>query len=274
MDYYCGSGHTKLDQYRPRSPFTDSVGQRAKVRSAGTRYRREVQLSVEGSNNVQWSPADGLSCVDCNEPIAAPRQTTTYTVSTESCFGTTVQTQITVVVQNPPSLTLTNSGNVLQGEEILMTAVSSDPDALITWYANGEVVCEDCSELIAQPTISLVYLVTVENEFGCVNSDEIYIEVEDGCSYSNFEVPNIISPNGDGSNDYFKIKYEGISDISLLRIYNRWGELIFETKNVETLWDGTFRGEKLNPGVYVYYFEGHCLDDKLFTKTGNITILK
>ena len=48
----------------------------------------------------------------------------------------------------------------------------------------------------------------------------------------------------------------------------------FETQNIETLWDGTYKGEKLNPGVYVYYFEGHCLDNKPFTKTGNITLLK
>jgi len=215
-----------------------------------------------------------LSCVDCVDPVASPRETTTYTVTAESCLGTTTQTQVTVVVNNPPSLTLTNNTSLIQNEEIKLTAVSSDPDALITWYVNGEVVCEDCSEIVAEPTVSLVYLVTVENEFGCINSDEIYLEIEDGCSYSNFEVPNIISPNGDGANDFFKIKYEGVNDVSLLRIYNRWGELIFETNNIETLWDGTFKGQKLNPGVYVYYFEGHCLDNKPFTKTGNVTLLK
>ncbi len=237
-------------------------------------FGEEVQLLVEGSSNVSWSPAEGLSCVDCTNPIANPRETTTYTVSAESCLGTTTQTTVTVVVNHPPSLTLSSDASVVQNEAITLSAVSSDPNALITWYVNGEVVCEDCKEYRAEPTVSLAYLVTVENEFGCINSDEIYLELEDGCSFSHFEVPNIISPNGDGSNDYFKIKYEGVNDVSLLRIYNRWGELIFETKNIDTLWDGTYRGEKLNPGVYVYYFEGHCLDNKLFTKTGNITLLK
>jgi gliding motility-associated-like protein len=237
-------------------------------------FGEEVQLSIEGSNNVRWYPEEGLSCVDCTDPIANPRETTVYTVTAEGCLGTTALTTVTVFVNHPPSLTLTNNTSLLQNDEITLTAVSSDPNALITWYANGEIICEDCNEWTAEPTVSLVYLVTVENEYGCINSDEIYLDIEDGCSYSHFEVPNIISPNGDGANDFFKIKYEGVADVSLLRIYNRWGELIFETKDIETLWDGTFRGEKLNPGVFVYYFEGHCLDNKLFTKTGNITLLK
>ena len=234
----------------------------------------EVQLTVEGSSSVQWFPETGLSCVDCVDPIATPTETTTYIVTAEDCLGTTSQTEVTVTVNHPPSLTLSNNASIVQNEEITLSAVSSDPNALITWYVNDEIVCEDCTELTAEPTVSLVYQVTVENDFGCINSDEIYLEIEDGCSYSNFEVPNIISPNGDGANDFFKIKYEGVSDVSLLRIYNRWGELIFETRNIETLWDGTFKGEKLNPGVYIYYFEGHCLDNKPFTRTGNITLLK
>ena len=61
----------------------------------------------------------------------------------------------------------------------------------------------------------------------------------------------------------FEIRYEGVSDVSLLRIYNRWGELIFETSDIGSdKWDGTFRGKPLNPGVYVYYLEGTCLNDQ------------
>ena len=91
---------------------------------------------------------------------------------------------------------------------------------------------------------------------------------------TNSEIPNIISPNGDGNNDLLEIKYEGIADINVFRIYNRWGELIFETNNPDTKWDGTFNGKPLNPGVYVYYLEGRCLSDEPFTIIGNVTVLK
>jgi len=116
--------------------------------------------------------------------------------------------------------------------------------------------------------------VIVEDEFGCTNSDNVDVNVNDACSFSNFEIPNIISPNGDGYNDYFEIQYEGVEEVSMLRIYNRWGELVYETNDIEKHWDGTFRGKPLNPGVYIYYMEGLCLDNAPFTKTGNITILK
>ena len=118
------------------------------------------------------------------------------------------------------------------------------------------------------------FLVVVEDENGCSNSDVIDVNINDGCSYSKFEIPNIISPNGDGYNDEFEIKYEGVNEVSSLRIYSRWGELVYETNDISIYWDGTFKGQSLNPGVYIYYMEGLCLDNEEFTKTGNVTILK
>jgi gliding motility-associated-like protein len=237
-------------------------------------FGEEVQLFVEGSDNVRWSPSEGLSCDDCTNPIADPRVTTTYTISAESCMGTTTETSITVVVNNPPSLTLSTNNDVLPGEEIILTAASSDPNAIITWYHNGEVICENCLEYTVGPSLNMSYMVVVEDENGCSNADVIDVNINDACSLSNFEIPNIISPNGDGYNDKFEIKYEGVNEVSLLRIYNRWGELVYETEDISIFWDGTFKGQHLNPGVYIYYLEGLCLDDEAFTKTGNITILK
>ncbi len=237
-------------------------------------FGEEVQLSVEGSDQLSWSPADGLSCTDCPNPIADPRVTTTYTVSTESCMGTMVEASVTVTVHNPPSLTVSTDNNVILNDGIVLTAISTDPDALITWYQNGEIVCEDCTEYTAEPSVNMSFLVVVEDEYGCTNSDNVDVNVNDACSFSNFEIPNIISPNGDGYNDEFEIKYEGVEEVSLLRIYNRWGEMVFETYDIDQRWDGTFKGKRTNPGVYIYYMEGRCLDNEPFTKTGNITVLK
>ena len=237
-------------------------------------FGEEIQLLVDGSENVMWYPATGLSCTDCIDPVASPTQTTTYTVTANSCLGTTVETIVTVTVHNPPSLTVSSNADVVEGDEITVSAVSNDPNAIISWMRDGEMICDDCSEITVEPGINMLFEVQVEDEFGCTNYDEINIRVNDACRFSRFEIPNMISPNGDGFNDYFEIKYEGVSDVSLLRIYNRWGELVYETNNIDSHWDGTFRGSKLNPGVYVYYIEGHCLDDEVFMLTGNVTILK
>jgi len=60
-----------------------------------------------------------------------------------------------------------------------------------------------------------------------------------------------------------------------LRIYNRWGELVFESTDIDgNRWDGTFRGTLVNPGVYVYYIEGLCLNHEQFFEKGNITVIR
>jgi len=95
------------------------------------------------------------------------------------------------------------------------------------------------------------------------------------CDEGLVEVPNFITPNNDGANDKFEIRHTNIEELGLMRVYNRWGELVFETDNPSfNFWDGTFRGKELNPGVYVYYLEVYCRDRTLFLKKGNVTIIK
>ena len=235
-----------------------------------------VDLLVEGATNVNWSPGNGLSCTDCPNPTASPLETTTYTIWTNTCLGGTVQTTLTVFVEEPPSLTVAADDlTVVLGESTELTAFTNDPTALITWMdIDGNIICEDCSQITVTPTQTTVYFVSVENESGCNTSTEITVRIDDSCSNATFEIPNMISPNGDGANDVFRIKYDGVNDISILRIFNRWGQLVYETTDIGQFWDGSFRGKQLNPGVYVYYLEGTCLDDEQFIKTGNVTILK
>ncbi|RYM33501.1 T9SS type B sorting domain-containing protein [Brumimicrobium glaciale] len=86
-------------------------------------------------------------------------------------------------------------------------------------------------------------------------------------------VPNAFTPNGDGENDVLYIRSQIVSDV-IFRIYNRWGELIYESTTLHEGWDGTFKGKKLDPDVYDYYLEGHCIDDQEFLIKGNITLIR
>ena len=233
-----------------------------------------VELFVQGAETVRWEPSIGLTCSTCPNPVASPDVTTTYTVTATSCAGTQSEIFVTVNVYDPPSIVVTADLEVLKGEETILVAETSDPFATVTWSTGDDVLCTDCEEVAVSPIVGTTYTATAVDDFGCSSEDHVTLIINDDCKFGEFEIPNIISPNGDGANDEFEIRYNGVSDISLLRIYNRWGELVFETDNIENRWDGTFRGQQLNPGVYVYYLEGHCLDDNKFTLTGNITILK
>jgi gliding motility-associated-like protein len=236
-----------------------------------------VQLFVEGANFVTWSPSEGLSCDDCFNPIATPNQTTTYTVFAETCLGMIEEHQITVSVNPLPVIETQILVNATIGETIVLTADVNDFTSTLVWTNEaGDVLCTDCYSLEVNVTEEIsLYYVTATSVEGCEAIASIDLVAQDLCDEGAVEVPNFITPNNDGANDKFEIRYSNIEELGLLRIFNRWGELVFETDDPSfEFWDGTFRGQELNPGVYVYYLEVYCKDRSLFLKKGNVTIIK
>lgn len=86
-------------------------------------------------------------------------------------------------------------------------------------------------------------------------------------------VPSAFSPNGDGINDYLQVFGKGIKTIDM-RVYNRWGELIYQTKDADMPWDGTYKGQKCSPGVYAYAVEVTFLDETSQKVSGNTTLVR
>lgn len=86
-------------------------------------------------------------------------------------------------------------------------------------------------------------------------------------------VANVFSPNGDGSNDILHVLGKGIEELQFV-IYDRWGEKVFETTNINNGWDGTFRGKPMNIGVFVYFVKGKYKNGDTINKNGNVTLLR
>jgi gliding motility-associated-like protein len=86
-------------------------------------------------------------------------------------------------------------------------------------------------------------------------------------------VPNVFSPNGDGQNDILFVRGEGVSKL-LFIIYDRWGEKVFESKSMSEGWDGTYRGAKLDPGVFFYYVKATFKNNTASVLEGNVTLIK
>ncbi|MEP7169311.1 MAG: gliding motility-associated C-terminal domain-containing protein [Bacteroidota bacterium] len=86
-------------------------------------------------------------------------------------------------------------------------------------------------------------------------------------------VPNSFTPNGDGLNDTFGISGEAIQKFSM-RIFNRWGEMIFETSNTNDQWNGTFKGQKVPMGSYVYKIFASGLTGKRVQKEGTVSLIQ
>jgi gliding motility-associated-like protein len=92
-------------------------------------------------------------------------------------------------------------------------------------------------------------------------------------------LPNTFSPNGDGQNDIFYIRGKGINTVKSFRIYNRWGQLIFERSNFNIEdptfgWDGKAKGVLVDPDVFIYVAELVCDTNEPFTLKGNVMLLR
>jgi gliding motility-associated-like protein len=104
---------------------------------------------------------------------------------------------------------------------------------------------------VATPTDTTKYIVTGTDINGCVNKDSVTVNVST-IGKSLYLMPSAFTPNGDGLNDCYGIKYWGAIEKLDFSIYNRWGERVFQTSNPTACWDGTWRGEKQDAAIYVY----------------------
>lgn len=116
------------------------------------------------------------------------------------------------------------------------------------------------------------YTVTVTDAVNCSNTSQLQIE-KTGCeSYVDF--PTAFSPNGDGINEVFQARYSYDLKKFSLRVYNRWGELVFETTDVNEGWDGLYKNVNQPLGVYVWVADFAFLNGNRNTLSGNVTLLR
>ncbi len=233
------------------------------------------QLQVRGYiGPVSWSPQEGLSCTTCPNPEVNIEYSTTYTAGVVDCRGDTIEISAEVIIDDPVDVSIVSARKIRLGERTTLKAVADNPMANVSWIERGVVLCDNCTEVEVQPLTTTTYEVEATTGQGCNDREQLTLIVEDDCSFGEVLIPNILTPNGDGANDELEIRYEGIQDIVLLKIFNRWGELVYETTNIDVYWDGTHRGMPVNPGVFMYYMEGHCLNNQPFTEQGNVTVVR
>lgn len=145
------------------------------------------------------------------------------------------------------------------------------------WSSDEGLSCINCFKTTAFPLKDSKYFLNVTDENGCSSSDEILIKVKNDI---NIYIPNIFTANGDGKNDYFYIRgsEKGIIGNSEFKIFNRWGELIFESSkfpinNSSYGWDGRYKDKQVNPDVFVYYITIDLIDGSQIVKKGDITVI-
>ena len=147
------------------------------------------------------------------------------------------------------------------GDSVILEAQTNFPypslDTII-WYQIDSSTCGNCPAITVSPPYTHIYEIYVLAQNGCEASDRITVFVD---RERQIYIPSAFSPNGDGVNDRFTIFGDNTAkDINSLQIFDRWGNRVFEGKNllpgdVNVGWDGMHQGKKLSPAVFVYFAE-------------------
>ncbi|MGI9160669.1 MAG: PKD-like domain-containing protein [Saprospiraceae bacterium] len=189
-----------------------------------------------------------------------------------------VDTTLAVVLPPVPQLRLPADTIIQAGADFVLLAQTNLTawDTLI-WSPLPDPACPNCLQQAWRPQATAVYIATIVDTFGCRASDTLLVSVD---KTRFLYIPNAFSPNDDGFNDFFQLGAgPGIGDLEILRIYDRWGGLLYELDAPVPAgqwpgWDGMSRGEKIEPGVYIYYLRVQTADGDIIEKSGDVTILR
>ena len=239
-------------------------------------YGNTVPIFDTGGHKYTWLPPGGLNNSTIWNPLASPGSTVTYTVIAQ-LGGCIPDTDYVKVHVNPlPIVDAGEDQEVLAGTPVQLQATGYNIAAW-EWTPRTGLSCHDCPNPDATVNTTTTYFVTGITQFGCRRSDSVTIGIY--CHSKQVFLPTVFTPNNDGLNDVFYPRGAGISLIKSFRIYNRWGEMLFERTNFmpndeSNAWDGYYKGQYPRPDVYVYVVEAICSTGLPVLIKGDVTIVR
>jgi gliding motility-associated-like protein len=234
------------------------------------------RLHASGASIYHWQPVAFLDSSEIPSPLATPIITTTYVVESQEGTCLVRYDSVTVVVHPLPIFDAGPDEFINYGSAVMLHPTKTGI-ARIEWLPDSTLSCTDCFDPWAHPSYTTRYFAKAYSEYGCVDSDSVYVRVR--CNGDSVFIPNTFTPNGDGLNDFFYPRGKGIDHMTSLRIFNRWGELVFERYNFplndeKSGWDGSFKGKQLPPDVYMYTFSSRCPTGEPVEWKGDITLIR
>lgn len=220
-----------------------------------------VLLYAYSPDGIIWNTGDVSNSIS-----VSPGVSTTYTVSTGNVCGTLTDS-ITVIIFPSSGFGAGPDITIVYGNHGQLTTTGGTS---WEWSPADGLNCTTCANPLASPEETTTYGVTITDQNGCTSSDSVTVWVEYNFNYF---VPNTFTPNGDGINDIFYIRGYGVESMEV-KVFDRWGEMIFHSSDINAGWDGTYKGKPLSNGVFVYTLGGKLLDGREFREKGAITLVK
>lgn len=209
-----------------------------------------ITLQASGGEVYNWQPATTLNNNSIANPRAYPGATTTYIARiTDTVCNNSAQLQTTITV-NPVPLVTAIKDNDLDCS-YGSAQLTAQGGIRYTWTPATGLNRTNIANPVASPVTPMQYVVTGYNRYGCADTDTLQLNILNTNKGDNL-MPNAFTPNGDGRNDCYGIKYWGVIEKLEFSIFNRWGQRVFYTNQVDGCWDGNFKGVQQAADAYVY----------------------
>ncbi|MCA0238579.1 MAG: gliding motility-associated C-terminal domain-containing protein [Bacteroidetes bacterium] len=202
-----------------------------------------------------------------------------YELIVQDDYGCTAVETREIIAPFQPSVALEALNVLLLGDSVSLQPVLNLPANNIAsweWSPSTGLSCADCPEPFARPLSNTAYTLIIKDLNGCVAQASTLLRVN---TNRVLFPPNVISPDGDGKNDFFNLFGKGVQDVRWLRIYDRWGNQLYDVEHLPINdemqgWNGSFRGQAVNPGVFVWQAQVTFIDGVTELFSGDVTVVR
>ncbi len=189
-------------------------------------------------------------------------------------FGCNVYTKtVTVPVRPVPSVSAGTDKTIVQGYDVMLngSSAATSPTSIAWTPANSVLYGQGTFNIWVKPPVTTTYTLTVTDANGCIGTDDAVVTVIPVC----IKVMNAFSPNGDAINDRWLVTNGGSCTRQIaVKIFNRYGELVYSNDNYNNEWDGTYKGKPVADGTYYYTIQFHLINGTIVPAKGDVTILR
>lgn len=223
-------------------------------------------LWATGGVSYAWTPAYGLNDTSSANPVASPLTTTAYTVYIRDMYNCLDTEYVSVEVYPQAVVNVPDSVTIYPGEQYHVEPGTNA--AYFKWFPPSGLSNASIADPLMSPSVRTRYFITATTEMGCTLLDSIDVLVKETV----IDMPNAFAPSG--ANPLFKPAKRGIATLKEFSIYNRWGNKVYSSTDINAGWDGTYNGEPQPVGVYIYSID--AVNDRgiPFVKKGNVTLIR
>ena len=238
-------------------------------------YGKTIQLQGSGGATYQWSPASAVSDAGAQQPSVRPLLQTSFYLRVFDIHGCPSLRQDTVRVSVVPGIqafagrdTMVASGQPLQ---LVGRELSNGGTTIFQWSPARGLNNPSILNPVATLDKDITYTLTMTTPEGCTGSDLVNIKVFQA---PEIYVPSAFTPNGDGLNDRLYPIPVGMKEFRYFRVYNRWGQIVFQSANAAQGWDARINGVNQPTGTFVWMAEGVDYKGNVVRRNGTTTLIR